>query len=834
MRRGKVPQKYIWEGKILNKISKKIVALATMAAFVLTLVPFAAFAAPSQGVDVEASYLAVVNNKGEAQATRTVEVGEPVTAQFFVNDVNGNAVASNGWSSGLLEADTTKEVNIYATKGDFDAEKTSALVVNAMAFNRQNDGVNNDEAGASINPVVAPINANNEYSITTANGRICYGSQVQISFTRTGTYYLYATAGDNDVLLDGAQPTKIVVEEAAQVVDQVDLTAPDAVFPDTNNDGNLEINADLQGRTDSTTVTLNNALLPNSIVEYTLTGVAQDALGNNIANETFNLTSDNDNLVLSKDTVTTAPDGSFNISFSLKKAGNYRITLHNSDVNYTINVVYDSTNADIKTVTSNGETLLAGNDTENYVGANRPANYADAVEFEITDPDGGIVTGGTALNDEPAAHVNGAGGLNHSDYLKIDSKPDGSKLAANDLVLVDNNDSYTLQYVGNDAARDLIPGEYTVTVSLVNGEYATAKMTFAKYGTTQNVVLDMTAFPFAGAGDAVWNEDITDQVKLGRTVTVQARYVDENGVKIVVQNATYGFDGKAVENDIAGLGLAANQFRTRADQIFNESLFGTTITVTAFDGNKKKIASQELTVVDAYSENSLAFDKTTGAVDTNNNVTVSVVDANGKVVPVNGVLDAYVDAQSNADADVTVKVAKDMTNGADGKLILNSDKDTTADIVVSIKAGNAQYVGTLHYTFGDVAGAGTSVVMTIDSKTILVNNEMDTLDVAPYVKDSRTYVPLRALAQSFGAEVNWDEKTGEITVDGNGTKVVLEVGKTTYTVNDNEKTMDVAPELDSAAGRTLVPVRFVAEALGYTVTAIYGADGTTSSVYFTM
>lgn len=805
-----------------------------MAAFVLTLVPFAAFAAPSQGVDVEASYLAVVNNKGEAQATRTVEVGEPVTAQFFVNDVNGDAVASDGWSTGLLEDDVAREVNIYATKGDFDAEKTSALVVNAMAFNRQNDGVDNDEAGASINPVVNPINAQNEYVITTANGRICYGSQVQISFTRTGTYYLYATAGANDVLLDGAQPTKIVVEEAAQVVDKVELTAPNAVFPDTNNDGNLEINADLQGRTDSTTVTLNRALLPNSIIEYTLTGVAKDAGDNILAGETFNLTSNNDNLVLSKDTVTTAPDGSFNISFSLKKAGDYRITLHNSDVNYTINVVYDSTNADIKTVTSNGETLLAGNDTENYVGANRPANYADAVEFEITDPDGGVVTGRNALDNEPAARVRATNGLNHADYLKVDSKPEGSKLAASDLILVANNDSYTLQYVGNDAARDLIPGEYTVTVSLLNGEYATAKMTFAKYGTTQSVVLDMTAAPIAGAGvggEAVQQEDITDQVKLGRTVTVLARYVDENGVKILVQDATYGFDGKAVDNTVAPV---VNQFDTRADEIFNESLFGTTITVTAFDSNKKEIASQELTVVDAYTENSLEFDKTTGAVDTNNNVTVSVVDANGKVVPVTGVLDAYVDAQSNADAEVTVKVAKDMTNGADGKLILNSDKDTTADIVVSVKAGNAQYVGTLHYTFGDVAGAGTSVVMTIDSKSILVNNEMETLDVAPYVKDSRTYVPLRALAQSFGADVNWDEKTGEITVDGNGTKVVLEVGKTTYTVNDNEKTMDVAPELDSAAGRTLVPVRFVAEALGYTVTAIYGADGTTSSVYFTM
>lgn len=805
----------------MNKISKKIVALVTMAAFVLTLVPFAAFAAPTaigQDIELDASYLAVVNGKDEAQATRTVETDELVTAKYFLNDSTGKAVANTNL------ADKGRAVVFWATEKENDGFDKAVSVLNVAASGNTVEGV----AGSNAKKM----------AIATQ-----YGTEVQFSFDRTGTYYLHAGVlkeynatppADADYNKDNIQEldvySVVTVEKAAQVVDHVNLTAPDAVFPGV---GNVPANNDaLWGRTDSTTVTLNNALLPNSIVEYTLTGVAQDTNNNIIAGETFNLTSNNDNLVLSKDTVTTAPDGSFNISFSLKKAGDYRITLHNSDVNYTINVVYDSTNADIKTVTSNGETLLAGNDTENYVGANRPANYADAVEFEITDPDGGVVTGRNALDNEPAARVRATNGLNHADYLKVDSKPEGSKLAASDLILVANNDSYTLQYVGNDAARDLIPGEYTVTVSLLNGEYATAKMTFAKYGTTQSVVLDMTAVPIAaGGGEAVQQEDITDQVKLGRTVTVLARYVDENGVKILVQDATYGFDGKAVDNTVAP---AVNRFNTRADEIFNESLFGTTITVTAFDSNKKEIASQELTVVDAYTENSLEFDKTTGAVDTNNNVTVSVVDANGKVVPVTGVLDAYVDAQSNADADVTVKVAKDMTNGADGKLILNSDKDTTADIVVSVKAGNAQYVGTLHYTFGDVAGAGTSVVMTIDSKTILVNNEMDTLDVAPYVKDSRTYVPLRALAQSFGAEVNWDEKTGEITVDGNGTKVVLEVGKTTYTVNDNEKTMDVAPELDSAAGRTLVPVRFVAEALGYTVTAIYGADGTTSSVYFTM
>lgn len=779
----------------MNKISKKIVALVTMAAFVLTLVPFAAFAADGVASAKESTFTV---------SASTVGIGDAVTVTANIND----AVAES-------TIQRLTNVKIWVTK-----EGSDEVVKNASIYGT-NPGDWND---ATIDGIVT--------------GSLDNAQRFHVAFAELGDYTIHIgqvqqDPANNDYV-EELKATNSANVNVNEVINKVELTAQnnDAVFP-----GNATRDT-LTGNEDSTTVNLDRAnLLPNSIIEYTITGVAYEGFvsdevdGNIVAGETFNVTSNSDKLVVSDTTVTSGADGSFDIDFSVKKAGDYRITLHNSDVNYTINVVYKSTNADIKTVTSNGETLLAGNDTENYVGANRPANYADAVEFEITDPDGGIVTGDDALDNEPAAHV----GADHADYLKVDSKPDGSKLTANDLILVDNNDSYTLQYVGNDAARDLIPGEYTVTVSLLNGEYATAKMTFAKYGTTQDVVLDITAAPTNGAGDAVQNEDITDQVKLGRTVTVQARYVDENGVKIDVQDATYGFEGKAVDNSDAAWGWTAlNQFRTRADQIFNESLFGTTITVTAFDSNKKEIASQELTVVDAYSENSLEFDKTTGAVDTNNNVTVSVVDANGKVVPVNGVLDAYVDAQSNADADVTVKVAKDMTNGADGKLILNSDKDTTADIVVSVKAGNAQYVGTLHYTFGDVAGAGTSVVMTIDSKSILVNNEMDTLDVAPYVKDSRTYVPLRALAQSFGAEVNWDEKTGEITVDGNGTKVVLEVGKTTYTVNDNEKTMDVAPELDSAAGRTLVPVRFVAEALGYTVTAIYGADGTTSSVYFTM
>lgn len=809
MRRGKVPQKYIWEGKILNKISKKIISLVTMAAFVLTLVPATAFAAPATGTNValDASYLAVVNANGVAQAEKAVDVGDTVNAKFFVLDNAGKKVDSN-------LATTAGDVAIWATTGEKDGIEKA---VSSMTVTSGN---------------VTPSGSQQNVYCMTADA--AYGTAVTLQFAKAGTYYIHTgvvntTTSWDDGITECAVYSVVTVDDAAQVIDQINLEAPNRVFPNRNGVVNRSQNATLTTAASNATATLNTSWLnPNGIDSYTITGTAySDAGVVFISGEKINLTSNSSHLVLVNSQVTTNPDGTFPIQFKIDKAGTYEITIHNSDKNYTLTVTYPTTNDGIKTVVSNGETLLAGTDTINYNGANTPANYADAVEFEITDSDNGVVTGAAAIANEPAAN---AGAANHADYLEV-TAPEGSKITAADLQLVwdAGKNAYTLQYVGNDAARDLIPGEYTVKVSLLSSKNAIAKMTFAKYGTTQNVVLDMTAVPTNGNGDAVQSETITDQVKLGRTVTVQAKYVDENGVKINAQDVTYGFDGKAVDSTFVG----TNQFQTRADQMFNESLLGTTINVTAFDSNKKEIASQKLTVVDAYTENSLAFDKTSGAVDTNNNVTVSVVDADGNVVPVTGDLDAYVADQSNVDADVTVKVAKDMTNGKDGKLILNSDKATTADIVVSVKAGNAQYYGTLNYTFGDVNGVGTSVVMTIGSSEYVINNELVTGDAAPYVADSRTMVPIRALTEAFGAKVDYDNDARTVTIVNNDTTIVMTVGETTYTVNDAEKTMDVAPVIGSG-DRAYVPVRFVAEALGYTVTPLYAADGTTASVYFTM
>lgn len=89
-------------------------------------------------------------------------------------------------------------------------------------------------------------------------------------------------------------------------------------------------------------------------------------------------------------------------------------------------------------------------------------------------------------------------------------------------------------------------------------------------------------------------------------------------------------------------------------------------------------------------------------------------------------------------------------------------------------------------------------------------------DVAPYVKDDRTMVPLRVIAENLGARVDWINSENRIDLVRNLEKVSLWVGKLEAQKDNKSLTLDVSPEV--VDGRTFVPLRFVAEALGTKVT----------------
>ena len=89
-----------------------------------------------------------------------------------------------------------------------------------------------------------------------------------------------------------------------------------------------------------------------------------------------------------------------------------------------------------------------------------------------------------------------------------------------------------------------------------------------------------------------------------------------------------------------------------------------------------------------------------------------------------------------------------------------------------------------------------------------------TLEEAPYINESgRTFVPIRAITESFGAEVSWDGEKREVTILNGEDRIVLTIDKAVATVNGEEAVMDSAPEIKG--GRTFVPLRFIGEALGY-------------------
>ena len=773
----------------MNKISKKIVALATMAAFVLTLVPAAAFAAGP--ANTEASFYKVVD--GNQDAT----VGEKVATVFEINGEDGTAAT-----------DELGGVRVWATKDGSDTPTTLAT------FYEDNETTPLTEEAAGVYK---------KANVKTANNTVYY-----VSFAQPGTYTIHAgvgTSGDVDQLAplsskddaktitvtSDAKATSMVISKN-QSTDQGNLPVEDKVVTLDLSGVAFEING-------TDTMNLKGFVYEDQNAKKVINGA------------TVSFESSHPDIVLVKDSDVTDNTGRFDLSFKMKNPVNGNIYVTCGDITYTIKVQGAQTGAaDIATTLDDGY-VLAGTDDRWDDGIYDYRYFGNAVQFEITDKNGEAITGENLTGEPAFAYVDGT---QHENYVSIDGKPKKSDLEAENIwVKWDATvGAYTLYYEGStaDAAKDLIPGEYTVTVALNSKESATATFNVAEYGTTKDLDVSLQA------KDTYTNNyyAITDEIALGSDMKVNASYVDENGIKIPATNAEYGADGKAVVKAYTDLKLP-NVFQIAENNITNEALIGTLIKVKVYDDTVKKLVEKEVTVVDAYNTYTLAFDPTTGAVNKDNTVEVSVVDEDGDVAKkVDGNLYAYVADQSNADAKVSLGVEEvgGVQDGT-GELTIYSDKETTVDIVVAVKSGTAIYANTLEYTVGAAdPNADNTVVMTIGSTDYVVNNSIVSGDAAPYIDSAwRTMVPFRVLGETFGAEVNWDQDAQTVTYTYGDTELTMTIGEETYTINGAEKTMDTAPVL--SGDRTYVPVRFVAEGLGYTVTPLYDAEtGLTASVVF--
>lgn len=910
----------------MNKISKKIVALATMAAFVLTLVPAAAFAAPVgsanaavalvDGENEVSEQVAYLNASNQSTVTLKVTVGNAnleengtrigvwtdaeknntpddlTTAGVSYTTTVGNKEGQSDWDNITwlygtgAEADKTFNVTVnftkagvypiyagYWTSGDSVIADTDPVLVGTVTvvdpvvsaqtsyFGTVDANVSaavgkavpvefdlRDAANKDLNDIDGVYDAQNTIAIWATDGNtvtdalLVDGStnnpvaagihaykladlkDVTVSFSRaanSGSYTLHAALVGNADSIAELEKNEIASDDSHNTVE---VTAKEStvksvtIFDVTAGTPGTEMTAN------PTTGEYSDKLTPaNGAESITYTVTAKDANGDAVANKKVAVSSsssalrvtaiDMDGNESTDGTVTTDRKGQFQIRYNATQAGTYKLYIEVDSLRATVNVEAGDLDRYAETIAANEKDVTLD------AAQVKVTNLANAVTYTLTDNDGNEITtnaiSGKDILSQEEGCVSG-----DADYVKLLTKPGTFKGEATEFKLVYDEDAevYTLAYTGN---ADLVAGDYTVRLILHSGKYADASFTLGDFNANKVETLSFTT--------------TSDTVEYDGEIHYTVLAVDKNGVsRDVTEDNTYALgmdyaDGLKLTDDKKGT------IKLALENAKKEDVIGTKINLIVASDTYGALVPATVTVVDKGVAAGIDFDSTTGEVNTNNAVKATVVDENGKTVKANGKVYAYVVDQSNADAKVDVSVNAVNANEGVANLTIFSDKETTVDIVVGIQkdatdTNSAIYADTLTYTIGEKdVNADKMVAMTIGSTDMIVNNELVAGDAAPYVADSRTMVPIRALSETFGAEV--DFKDNVVTIVDGDTTVVMNIGETTYTVNGEEKTMDVAPVIGSG-DRTYVPVRFVAEALGYKVTPLYAADGTTASVVF--
>ena len=107
------------------------------------------------------------------------------------------------------------------------------------------------------------------------------------------------------------------------------------------------------------------------------------------------------------------------------------------------------------------------------------------------------------------------------------------------------------------------------------------------------------------------------------------------------------------------------------------------------------------------------------------------------------------------------------------------------------------------------------IVMMIGKKIMNVFGEIRSNDAAPIVRNDRTMLPARFVAESLGAEVAWDGVNHKVTITKDDTVIVLTIGSDEALVNGETIILDSPAFVEN--DRTYTPIRFIAEKLGAAV-----------------
>lgn len=115
-----------------------------------------------------------------------------------------------------------------------------------------------------------------------------------------------------------------------------------------------------------------------------------------------------------------------------------------------------------------------------------------------------------------------------------------------------------------------------------------------------------------------------------------------------------------------------------------------------------------------------------------------------------------------------------------------------------------------------------------DIRVFVNGTQMSFPDQKPLINaDNRTLVPIRFISEALGASVEWCDVEKKVTIEHQGKTIALLIGEKKATVGTSTITLDTAASIINS--RTMVPLRFISEGLGANVEW----DGDTRTIYIT-
>lgn len=119
-------------------------------------------------------------------------------------------------------------------------------------------------------------------------------------------------------------------------------------------------------------------------------------------------------------------------------------------------------------------------------------------------------------------------------------------------------------------------------------------------------------------------------------------------------------------------------------------------------------------------------------------------------------------------------------------------------------------LGTVFSGTNRTLAAGSDIKIYMNNKQLIFGENPN--DPEPYIKNGRTLVPFRKIFEALGMEITWNATQKSVDAKNESVSMKLYIGSKYAYVNNFQKTLDVPPEITD--GRTFVPLRFVSESYG--------------------